>query len=515
MIISKRFQAQSTTSRQLGMVRLHMRYLLTLAVASVVLLLATIMPCFATPTQYGHTGLLNLPTAQTLNEGNICVGLWTNCTTGSGQNGVIVPATISLGLGTFMEAYGSYPNLLFNDDEEVSGRGFADLGFKFRIFGKRSDPLRLGLDLQARRTVSNNPLRDGLTDYATTLIASYKQETYGVHANAGYIINDSPDDVGYDDQLTLGGGIEYYPVNRLRTIAEISYETEKVSGLDGPMEATLGFQYFLTPHLTMNFGVGTGLTDASPDLRVLFGFSTCQGVGTYNRPVPKLVDSAKLDEQPPEAPAKVVKIRTLTPMLPQTETAVSPVSELELPLTEPREQVTVDPANRMPSPELSSLDASAISPVGLPTPNAPDTLPPGTFQATVYRKFRFPELTFALDQYALTSEGEKYLSLVAEELRQEGRDFVISIEGHTDNIGSEAYNQNLSFQRAVSAATHLVLRNGLDPMRMFVKGYGESKPIADNATEEGRTKNRRVELLVLIPMLTENGSSQMPGQSAK
>lgn len=515
MIISKRFQAQSTIVRQLGMIRLLMRYLLTSAAVCMSLLLATALPCFATPTHYGHSGLLNLPTAETLNEGNICVGLWTNCTTGSGRNGVIVPATITLGLGTFMEAYGSYPNLLFNDDEEASGRGFADLGFKFRVFGKRSDPFRLGLDLQARRSISNDAMRDGLTDYATTLIASYKQETYGFHANAGYIMNDSPNDVGYDDQLTLGGGIEYYPVNRLRAIAEISYETEKESGLDGPMEATLGFQYFLTPHLTMNLGAGVGLTDSSPDLRILFGFSTCQGVGTFNRPVPKLVDSAKIDEKAPEAPAKVIKIRTLTPMLPQTEAPTSPISQIELPLTEPREQVTVDPANRMPPPELSSLDASAISPVGLPTPKAPDTLPPGIFKATVYRKFRFPELTFALDQYVLTADGIKYLSLVAEELRREGRDFVISIEGHTDNIGSENYNQNLSFQRAVSAATHLVLRNGLDPMRMFVKGHGESKPIADNATEDGRTKNRRVELLVLIPMPTEDNPGQPSGQSAK
>lgn len=513
MIISKRFQAQSTILRQLGMIRLLMRYLLTSAAVSLVLLFATSLPCHATPTHYGHSGLLNLPTAQTLNEGNICVGLWTDCTTGSDRNGVIVPATITLGLGTFMEVYGSYPNLLFNDDEEASGRGFADLGFKFRVFGKRSDPFRLGLDLQARRSVSDDAARDGLTDYATTLIASYKQETYGFHANAGYIMNDSPNDVGYDDQLTLGGGIEYFPVNRLRTIAEISYETEKESGLDGPMEATLGFQYFLTPHLTMNFGAGVGLTDASPDLRILFGFSTCQGVGTFNRPVPKLVDSAKVDE-PPKAPAKIIKVRPLSPLIPQTEAIVTPVSQLEIPLPEPREQVTVDPVNRMPTPDLSTLDASAVSPVGLPMPNAPDSMPATAFQATVYRKFNFPEMTFALDQYALTADGEKYLSLVAEELRREGRDFVVSIEGHTDDIGSETYNQNMSFQRAVSAATHLVLRNGLDPMRMFVKGYGESKPIADNATDEGRAKNRRVELLVLIPMPRES-NSKPPGAAAK
>lgn len=492
-----------------------MRHLLITVATNGILLLASLSPAHATPTHYGHSGLLNLPTAQTLNEGNICVGLWTNCTSGTDQDGVIVPATITLGLGTFMEVYGSYPNLLFNGDEDASGRGFADLGFKFRVFGERSDPFRLGLDLQARRSISDDPLRDGLTDYATTLIASYKMETFGLHANAGYITNDSPEDVDYDDQLTLGGGLEYYPVNRLRTIAEISYETEKVAGFDGPMEATLGFQYFLTPHLTVNFGAGIGLTDASPDLRVLFGFSTCQGVGTFNRPVPKLIDSAKVDEVAQKEPAKVIKVRTLTPLLSKTEAVISPVAQLELPLMEPREQVTVDPANRMPPPDLSRDDASAVFSAGLPMPNQPDTLPPEIFQATVYRMFRFPELTFALDQYALTPQGQEFLSLVAEELRREERDFVISIEGHTDSIGSDAYNENLSFQRAFSAATHLVLRNGLDPMRMFVKGLGESRPIADNATDEGRSKNRRVELLVLIPAANGNRTESVPGRGQK
>ena len=142
-------------------------------------------------------------------------------------------------------------------------------------------------------------------------------------------------------------------------------------------------------------------------------------------------------------------------------------------------------------------------------------MPAVPFQATVYRKFRFPELTFALDQYTLTEKGREYLSLVADELRREGRDFVLSIEGHTDSIGSDAYNQQLSFQRAVSAASHLVLRNGFDPSRMFVKGYGESRPIADNATEVGRSKNRRVELLVLIPQPAEGSSEHAPGRVQK
>lgn len=461
-------------------------------------------PVCATPTQYGSSGLLSLPTAQTLNEGNICVGLWTSCSTGKESDAVIVPATITLGLGTFMEAYGSYPNLVFNGDEDASGRGFADIGFKFRVYGKRSDPFRLGLDLQGRRSISENPALDGISSYVTTFLASYKKETFGLHGNVGYIFNGSPDGASYDDQVTIGGGIEYFPVNRLRTIAEVSYESEKVPGQDGPAEATVGFQYFLTPHLTLNVGAGIGLTDASPDFRLLFGLSTCQGVGTFNRPVPKLVETAAaVPADETKEPAKVAKFKTLSSLVPEVDAVPSPVSQLELPLAIQGERMTLDPANLMPRPDRSRPDALALAPMGPAETDGGSAIFSSPFQATVYRKFRFPDLTFAFDQYELSTEGKEFFSVVAEELRREGRDFVISIEGHTDSIGSDAYNEKLSYQRAVTAASYLVLRNGMDPRRIFVRGYGESRPIADNATDEGRSKNRRVELLVLIPMTNE------------
>jgi outer membrane protein OmpA-like peptidoglycan-associated protein len=487
-----------------------MRVLLVSASLLSILLLFAASSCLATPTQYGHTGLLNLPTAQTLNEGNICVGVWTNCTAGSNRNGVIVPTALTMGLGTFMEAYGSYPNLLFNNDEDVSGRGFADLGFKFRIFGKRSDPFRLGLDVQARRSISDNARLDRLTDYVTTLIASYKREKFGVHATAGYILNDSI----YDDQLVFGGGIEYFPADRLRAIAEFSYETERIPGKDGPMDATVGLQYFLTPHLTMNFGVGVGLTDASPDLRVLFGLSTCQGVGTYNRPVPRLVEPVKAQEEAPQEPAKKLKIKTITPLAPGASGSPSPVGKLELPLPEPREQVLITPEERLPPLDLSQQD-SAVAPLVLPAPNSEGAFIFQPFKATTIRKFVLPEQTFQPNQQSLSKEGQEYLALIAEELRQTTGRYLIRIEGYLDNIGSADYNQKLSYERAVRAASVLVLKNGLDPHSIFVKGFGEQKPAAENETLEGRAKNNRLELLIMVQMPDEQGVETAPGSTVQ
>ncbi|MCK4508198.1 MAG: transporter, partial [Desulfuromonadales bacterium] len=286
----------------------------------------------ATSTQFGDTGLLTQPTAQTLNEGNICVGLWANCSDGvdtdsslSSSSSTIIPATLTMGLGTFMEVYGSYPNLLFNGDEDSSGRGSANVGFKFRVYGKRSDRFRLAVDLQGRRSISDDPDFDGLTDYVSRFIATIKKDTFAIHGNVGYAVNDSPGSIDYDDQVLFGGGVEYSLATRLRLIAEASIESEKISGLGEPSEVSAGLQYFITPHLTMNLGGSVGLSDASPDWRILLGMTTCQGVGTYNRPVPKMVEEDDLLDEQPE-PIKVSKIRILTSLIARASVAESPIS---------------------------------------------------------------------------------------------------------------------------------------------------------------------------------------------
>jgi len=72
----------------------------------------------------------------------------------------------------------------------------------------------------------------------------------------------------------------------------------------------------------------------------------------------------------------------------------------------------------------------------------------------------------------------------------------IEIQAHTDNMGDAAYNQSLSEQRAESVRNYMVDK-GIAADRMQAKGYGESQPIADNDTREGRAKNRRVELKII------------------
>ena len=106
---------------------------------------------------------------------------------------------------------------------------------------------------------------------------------------------------------------------------------------------------------------------------------------------------------------------------------------------------------------------------------------------------RFPNVAlFGLDEHSLQPEAGQNLKSVADVL---GRypEFTIIVEGHTDSRGKESYNQWLSERRS-RAVADLLVSKGLDPNRIQVVGYGESRPIAANKTAEGRERNRRVEL---------------------
>jgi OOP family OmpA-OmpF porin len=72
-------------------------------------------------------------------------------------------------------------------------------------------------------------------------------------------------------------------------------------------------------------------------------------------------------------------------------------------------------------------------------------------------------------------------------------DLIVEIAGHTDSKGSDSYNQALSQRRAEAVREELVA-HGINASNLTARGYGESDPVADNATEEGREQNRRVEL---------------------
>ena len=117
----------------------------------------------------------------------------------------------------------------------------------------------------------------------------------------------------------------------------------------------------------------------------------------------------------------------------------------------------------------------------------------------VYRKFRFPDIMFEFGQSELSNEVKKSLSEVAEQARNDKNWTYMRVDGHTDSIGSTGYNMDLSVKRAIAIASYLIIKEGIDPSKVFIKGLGKSKLIADNATTDGRRLNRRFEVLLLVP----------------
>jgi outer membrane protein OmpA-like peptidoglycan-associated protein len=105
-----------------------------------------------------------------------------------------------------------------------------------------------------------------------------------------------------------------------------------------------------------------------------------------------------------------------------------------------------------------------------------------------------PDVLFEFNRSRLTGEARRTVREIAEIARTTG-DRRIAVEGHTDSIGSIAYNKRLSVDRARAVADELVAE-GVSGRRILIRGLGESEPVASNATEAGRARNRRVEVII-------------------
>jgi len=112
-----------------------------------------------------------------------------------------------------------------------------------------------------------------------------------------------------------------------------------------------------------------------------------------------------------------------------------------------------------------------------------------------------PDVTFAVDSTAISPSFQASLDKVAQSMIQYP-DSLIDIYGHTDSTGSDAYNLDLSQRRADAVARYLTSR-GVSSARIQTKGMGESVPVADNNTAEGRALNRRVEIKI-TPITTDD-----------
>ena len=141
--------------------------------------------------------------------------------------------------------------------------------------------------------------------------------------------------------------------------------------------------------------------------------------------------------------------------------------------------------------------APAPPPVAAPAPRAappappPPPPPPPAATKVTYAADAF----FDFDKSVLKPEGKAKLDDLISKVKGINLEVIIAV-GHTDSIGTDAYNQKLSVRRAEAVKAYLVSK-GIEKNRVYTEGKGEKQPVADNKTAEGRAKNRRVEIEVV------------------
>ncbi|MGE0874322.1 MAG: outer membrane protein OmpA [Burkholderiales bacterium] len=137
----------------------------------------------------------------------------------------------------------------------------------------------------------------------------------------------------------------------------------------------------------------------------------------------------------------------------------------------------------------------APKPAMKPRPAKPKPAPKPKPKPVAEKVTLAADVLFDFDKAVLKPAGKSKLDDLASKVKAINLEVVIAI-GHTDSIGSDAYNQKLSVRRAEAVKAYMVSK-GVEPNRIYTEGKGEKQPVASNKTKEGRQKNRRVEIEVI------------------
>jgi outer membrane protein OmpA-like peptidoglycan-associated protein len=389
------------------------------------------------------------------------------------------------------------------------------IGADLRLAGAYGDPFRLAVGVQVFAPIGSRSdyASDSTTRVQPRLMAAGDVGIFAYAVQAGFLYSSLTDSFGgsaLGSQLNFGASMGLFAFHHALLIGPEVYGGTTVSESDlifktatTPLEGILGAHVRVAPGFHFGLGGGAGLTRGfgAPAARAL---ALIEWAPDVEKPPPDRDGDGIPDAE--DACPDVKGVRTDDPKtngcppdrdgdgIPDAEDACPDVKGVKT--DDPKTNGCPPDPDRDKDGILNAEDACPDE----PGPKNVDPTKNGCPQAVVKndRIVILDQVQFRTDSAEILPESNSILGSVLKILNEHTDILRVSIEGHTDNRGTAAYNMGLSARRAASVVEWLV-QHGVDASRLTSIGYGLTRPLDSNETDMGRRNNRRVEFHIVHP----------------